>query len=256
MFIKAGLILKEKSGGQVFMMASLQDLIIAVKGQNDQKYIQGDEIDVTKRLRSTFELCFKVRDTGIIGKYESGSPSWNAAYAKGDIIFWNCAVYSPKSGMYASDKENGTGRWGLIKAPGGGFTMGGTSVGIYKNSKNKEAAWEVIKYLYLSKEGFAHTYEQFGYIPGVKSFFEGITPIDKPGRYDEFFGGQNLAKYHVSQILPDVKGQFQSKYETIVNDAFTKLLPLFTKDTSMTVQRAINKVKEEIKISAPNAVVK
>ncbi|TBL81512.1 extracellular solute-binding protein [Paenibacillus thalictri] len=256
-FIKAGQLVKEKSGGQVYMMASLTDALTALRGQTAQEYIKGDEIDITKRLKNAFEIAFKLRDTGILGKYEQGSPAWNAAYAKGDVIFWNSATFSPKSGMYANDKEKGTGRWGLVKAPGGGFTMGGTSVGIYKNSKNKEAAWEVIKYLYLSKEGFSNTYREFGYIPGVQSFFEGAdTPIDQPGRYDEFFGGQNLAKYHITKILPGVKGQPQSKYETIVNEAIGKLQPQFIQQANMTPQQALDKIKDEIKLKAPNAIVK
>jgi len=255
-FIETGRQLKEKSGGKVFMMAGMSDLMKALRFEKAQQYIDGNTVDLTKRLKETFDISFKIRNEGIIGKYEESTPGWNAAQAKGDVMFWNCASWTPRGQMAQNDKENGKGRWGLTKAPGA-FMLGGTIVGIYKDSKNKEAAWEYMKYIYLSKEGVGKTYEAFGYIPGVKSFYEGDCIIDKvPGKYDEFFGGQNLARYYVNNILPNIKASRQTKYDSIVETTLTKLMPVYITDNNMTAQQALDKLIAEFKIAAPGTTVK
>lgn len=255
-FIETGKQLKEKSDGKVFMMAGMSDVLKALRFGNPQEYVEGDTVNLTKWLKEPFELAFKIRDEGIIAKYEEGTPAWNAAQAKGDVIFWNCASWTPRGQMSQNDREHGKGRWGLTKGPQA-FTLGGTIVGIYKGSKNKEAAWEYIKYIYLSKEGVGETYKAFGYIPGVKSFYESDCIIDKvPGKYDEFFGGQNLARYYVDNILPEIKAVRQTKYDSVVESLFVKLMPKFISDTNMTAQEALDEMISEFKLLCPEVTVK
>ncbi|MDU0332305.1 extracellular solute-binding protein [Paenibacillus sp. 3LSP] len=139
-FIQKGIEVKEKSGGAVTMIASFDDAYRVLKGQTEQPYINGSTIELTERMKVPFEKLFAMRDAGILGKYEGYTPGWNASFAKGDNIFYPMAPWSPKWNVQANDPD-GIGRWGLMAAPEGGFTYGGTSVSVYKNSKNKEAAW-------------------------------------------------------------------------------------------------------------------
>jgi multiple sugar transport system substrate-binding protein len=254
-FIAKGKEVKQKSGGKVFMMPGLGDVLYAAKNQAAMEYIKGNQVNLTKRLKKPLEIALKVRDAGIVAKYELWSPGWNASFAKGDVIFFNMAPWGSKWHVSANDR-NGSGRWGLMKAPEGGFTFGGTSVGIYKGSKNKAAAWEYIKWVYYSKEGGKINFEKFGNLTSLKAFYEGASPINREGNYDEFFGGQNLARYYVDQISPKVKGQRQTKYETVVDEAFYRLVPLFMKDTSINAKKALEKFISEVKLNAPGAIVK
>ncbi|WP_338553699.1 extracellular solute-binding protein [Paenibacillus sp. KS-LC4] len=255
-FIAAGKELKEKSADKVLMFPGLGDAFLALKGQNFASYVNGTEIDLTSKLQKPLNRLFEMRDAGIIGKNELWTPAWSASMAKGEFMFYPMAPWGAKWHISANDPD-GSGRWGLVKAPEGGFTRGGTAIGIYKDSKVKDAAWAFIQYAYLSEEGSAYNFKTFGNMTSTKSFYETQKAlIDAPGPYDEFFGGQNLAKYFVENIVPDMKGEAQSKYDSVVDSVFNALYPLWMKDGSVTADSALQKFIQETKNKASDATVK
>ncbi|MGO4546263.1 ABC transporter substrate-binding protein [Paenibacillus sp. 2TAB23] len=255
-FIATGKELKDKSDGKVLMFPGLGDAFIALRGQNFVSYVNDKEIDLTSKLQKPLNRLFEMRDAGIIGKNELWTPAWSASMAKGEFMFYPMAPWGAKWHISANDPD-GSGRWGLVKAPEGGFTRGGTAIGIYKDSKVKEAAWTFIQYAYLSDEGSAFNFETFGNMTSSKSFYETQKAIiDAPGPYDEFFGGQNLAKYFVEKIIPDMKGEAQSKYDSVVDSVFNALYPLWMKDESVTAESALQKFIQETKNKAADATVK
>lgn len=254
-FIQKGIEVKEKSGGAVTMIASFDDAYRVLKGQTEQPYINGSTIELTERMKVPFEKLFAMRDAGILGKYEGYTPGWNASFAKGDNIFYPMAPWSPKWNVQANDPD-GIGRWGLMAAPEGGFTYGGTSVSVYKNSKNKEAAWAYIYFCYLSSEGMETNYKKLGNMPGIKSFFEEHRDWLEAGtELDQFFN-QNLSLTFYDDIVPEVTGSTQTKYDSIVQTAFNSLFPLWMKDTSIGVDGALEQFKEAVKNQAPEATIK
>ncbi|MGO4369746.1 ABC transporter substrate-binding protein [Paenibacillus sp. MCAF20] len=255
-FIAKGKELKDKSAGKVLMFPGLGDAYIALKGQNFVSYVNGNEIDLTSKLQGPLNKLFEMRDAGILGKNELWTPAWSASMAKGEFMFYPMAPWGAKWHISANDPD-GSGRWGLVKAPEGGFTRGGTAIGIYKDSKAKEAAWAFIQFAYLSDEGSAYNFKTFGNMTSTKSFYETQKAlIDAPGPYDEFFGGQNLAKYFVENIVPDMKGEAQSKYDSVVDSVFNALYPLWMKDGSVTADSALEKFIQETKNKASDASVK
>ncbi len=255
-FVAKGQELKEKSGGSVLMFPGLGDAFLVLRGQNFASYVNGTEVDLTGKLKKPLDTLFKMRDAGILGKNELWTPAWSASMAKGQFMFYPMGPWGPKWHISANDPD-GKGKWGLVKAPEGGFTRGGTAIGIYKDSKVKEAAWEFMQFAYLSDEGSAYNFKTFGNMTGSKAFYENQKAlIDAPGAYDEFFGGQNLAKYFIENIVPDMKGEAQSKYDSVVDSVFNALYPLWTKDGSITADAALQKFITEVKNKASDATVK
>jgi multiple sugar transport system substrate-binding protein len=253
-FIDKGREVLEKSGGAVTMIASFDDAYRVLKGQTERPYIDGTTINLTERMQGPFEILFRMRDTGIIGKYEGYTPGWNASFAKGDNIFYPLAPWSAKWNIQANDPD-GIGRWGLIPAPEGGFTYGGTSIGVYKNSKNKEAAWAYIYFCYISSEGMEVNYHKLGNLPGVKSFYEKHRDWLEAGTELDKYFGQNLSLTFYEKIVPEVAGNTQTKYDSIVQTVFNSLFPLWMKDTGIDMNQALEKFKEEIKKQAPEVTV-
>ncbi|OMF32189.1 ABC transporter substrate-binding protein [Paenibacillus sp. FSL H8-0548] len=254
-FTQKGIEVKEKSGGKIAMMSGLGDAFRVLYGQTASEYITDNEIDLTSRVKGPLTTLFQMRDAGILGKLETDTPAWSASFAKGETIFYPLAPWGPKWTIAANDKD-GSGRWGLVKAPGGGTTVGGTSISVYKDSKNKEAAWAYINFVYFSHEGTSKSFEKFGFPPGTKSFYENNELIEKGTEYDEFFGGQNIMKYFSENVVPEMKGQTQTKYESIVGNTFNMLYPLFTKDTTINADTALNKYITEVKNKVTGVTVK
>ncbi|MGG1553449.1 ABC transporter substrate-binding protein [Paenibacillus ferrarius] len=255
-FIEKGKKVQQDSGGKVTMFASFDDAYRVIREQNSKPYVTGTTINLTDRLQLPLTTVFSMRDAGILGKYEAYTPGWNASFAKGDNIFYPMAPWSAKWNIAANDKD-GIGRWGLIPAPGGSYTYGGTSVGVYKDSKNKDAAWAYINFAYMSDEGMAINYKEFGNMAGTKQFFEKHKDwIDAGTEYDKYFAGQNLNKTFVEKIVPTVKADPQTKYNAMVQTAYGSLYPLWMKDMSINVKTALEKLKSEVKNLAPEATIK
>jgi ABC-type glycerol-3-phosphate transport system substrate-binding protein len=84
---------------------------------------------------------------------EAWTPRWSAAI-QDDIHF---AWVIPTWGIpwiidvNQTDDQKKTGNWGLTKGPSA-YSWGGTWFGIYKESKNKELAWEFIKFITCNSE--------------------------------------------------------------------------------------------------------
>lgn len=255
-FIAKGKELKDKSGGKVLMFPGLGDAFLVLKNQNIVTYANGTDVDLTAKLKKPIDTLFQMRDAGILGKNELWTPAWSASMAKGEFMFYPMAPWGPKWHISANDPD-GKGRWGLVKAPETGFTRGGTAVGIYKDSKVKEAAWAFVNFAYQSEEGSLYNFKTFGNMTSNKAFYEKQKALfDAPGAYDDFFGGQNLAKYFLEKIIPDMKGAPQSKYDSVVDSVSNALYPLWTKDASITADAALEKFKTEFANKAPDAAVK
>lgn len=256
-FIETGKEVLEKSDGKVKMLAGFGDVLYATRLQNCAAYIDGNEIDITSRMQTPLETAVKVRNAGILDDNELDTPSWNAEFAESDCIFFPSAPWSCEWHVAANDPE-GSGNWALTKATESGYTKGGTSVSIYKDSPNKEAAFAYLKWVYFSVEGSIVSRDQIGQYSSLKECYEGESAIfNEPGAYDEFFGGQNLAQYYVEEIIPNIKAtQRETAYETIVTQVFNKLNPTLATDTSIDAAKALEMYKEEISIAAVDADVK
>ena len=256
-FIETGKEVKEASGGKVNMLPGFGDVLYATRLQECQDYIEGDVIDITARMQGPLETAIKVRDADIVGDNELDTPSWNAEFAEDECIFFPSAPWSCEWHVAANDPE-GAGNWALTKAPESGYTKGGTSVSIYKDSPNKEAAFAYLQWTYFSMEGSIASRDLIGQYSSLKACYEGEDAIyNKPGTYDEFFGGQNLAEYFVEEIVPNIKStQKETAYETIVTQVFTKLNPTLATDNSIDAEQALEMYKEEISLAAMDAEVK
>ncbi|MGG3456264.1 Lactose-binding protein precursor [compost metagenome] len=254
-FIEKGKEVVSKSGGKVTMFASFDDAYRILREQTSKAYVDGNTINLTERLTKPLGTVFQMRDAGILGKYEAYTPGWNASFAKGDTLFYPMAPWGAKWNIAANDPD-GEGRWGLIAAPEGSYTYGGTSISVYKGSKNKEAAWAYIQFAYMSDEGMEVNYKEFGNMAGTKAFFENHKDwIEAGTEYDKFFAGQNLNKTFYEKIVPTVKAEPQTKYHSIVQNAYNSLYPLWMKDTSIDLNAALDKLKSEVQNMAPDATV-
>ena len=247
----------EKSGGKVTVfpgMTVLKDVLI---NKNVRDYIDGDTIDLTGRYTDVLETATKFNQAGILGKQEDSTPAMANSYAAGEVLFYPCAPWSLKWGVATNDPD-GSGNWGLTKAPEDGFTYGGTSVSIYSGSENKDAAWQYIQEVYCTGEGVEEAYKQFGFMTGFKAPYESSDSyfFTEKGQYDDFFGGQNLADYFINKIAITTQGQVQTKHESNVRTALTNVATQMTGNPSMTTEEALEALKTEVQTLIPNATIK
>lgn len=254
-FLAVGEQVKEKSGGKVKMMASLGDVLLSTINQNIVDYVDGTNVNITEKMARPLELTMKMRDAGIIGNVEMYSASWYSAYAADEYLFYEAGAWCPPLVIVPNDPE-GAGNWAVTMPPEGSFNLGGTTLSIYKDSKNKEAAWAYLQFIYFSEQGGSYMYDLTGNYSCYQPYYSsGYSPIEKEGPVDKFFGGQSLVKYYIEEAAPNAKTMSQTKYDAIINDVFQALTPKFMSDSSIDSAKALELFKEEVSLKAPEAQI-
>lgn len=96
--------------------------------------------------------------------------------------------------------------------PGGRRTSvwGGTMLGISRETKDFEAAWEFAKYIYLSPEIAERTFRKTGIVTPVTTHWD-LPVFAEP---DPYFGGQPSGQMYIDQA-PDVPVRSSTPYERI-----------------------------------------
>jgi len=252
-FIAKGKEIKEKSDGKVFMIPSISDIQQIIRDQDATKWFDGDTVQVTKALKRTIDLLAKFRDAGIVDKLDAWSPAWYASYGQGKHIFAGCATWTSQFVIQPNDKDGkDKGHWGLTNIPEGNISWGGTTLGIAKTCKNKDAAWEFVKFATMSKEG-ADVLKSIGMFTTVKSMYD-----DKEfaSFKDPWFGGQDTGKYFLEKIVPKIKLKPMSKDNNVIHDALNLVTTSLNNDKKMTASDALDKLKSEIKSKLPNMKIK
>ncbi len=255
-FEKVGLEVKEKSGGTVNMMVSLGDVVLSTISQNTVSYVDGDTVDITAKVSEPLAKAIKYRDEGIVGNIEMYSADWYNAYSTGISIFYEAGSWCPPLVIKNYDPD-GSGNWGVTTPPDGSFNLGGTTLSIYKDSKNKEAAWAYIQYIFFSEEGGSIMYNVTGNYSCYAPYYTGdLSPMNEEGPVDEFFGGQSLVNYYINTAAPQAKTAAMNKYDSVVSDVWQQLLPQYMSDSSIDADKAVQMFIDTVQEKEPEATVK
>ncbi|MDO4284701.1 MAG: extracellular solute-binding protein [Eubacteriales bacterium] len=254
-FLETGLSVLEKSNGKVKMMASMGDMILTTLSQNVVDYVDGNAVDITSKMQMPLEISFKMWDAGIIGNVEMYSADWYAAYASDEYLFYEAAAWCPPYviSVYAAEDE---GNWAITMPPNGSFNLGGTTLGINKDSENKLAAWAYLQYIYFSEEGGSIMYDLTGNYTCYAPYYESDnSSLNKEGPYDSFFGGQSLVDFYINQAAPMAKTAVQTRYDAVIDTVFQKLTPVYMLE-KMNAEEALEKFKEEVELQDNSLPVK
>ncbi|MGI5957830.1 MAG: ABC transporter substrate-binding protein [Massiliimalia sp.] len=215
-FIAKGEEVRDKSNGSVYMFTNCSAISSLIRHQNQEPFVKDGTLNLEASLGETIDRAIEMKQKGIVDNIENNTPAADAAWSGSNHIFFLCATWSPTWEIKAKD-ENGSGNWGFINPPGGGCLSGGTVVCIPKAAENKEAAWEYIKWNYLSEEGAVSNRDHLDYFSVYKPVYEDETFYSRP---DEFFGGQDVLKAFAQDLIPTMSVPREvTKYDTEVINA-------------------------------------
>jgi multiple sugar transport system substrate-binding protein len=250
-FVNKGKEVVAKSGGKVFLMQGIGDIYQIARDQNPAPWVEKNTVNATRIFKPLLNRVVQFRDSKILDKLSAWTPAWYASFGQDKYIFAGCAAWTPQYVIQPND-PNGKGNWGLMRAPGGNFSWGGTTLGISKQCKNKAAAWELVKFATLSVEG-AKAAHEVGFLSSYKAAYK---DPEFASIKNEWFGGQDIGKYYINDVVPNIKLRPMSKYDNVIKDSLDLIVTSLNNDTKMTVADALPKLIQEIKNRAPELAVK
>lgn len=251
--IEAGKEVQKKSGGSVYMMPGVADAQQFIREQGGNSWIEGDTIQATKSLKRSIDLACEFRDNNTVDKLEAWSAAWYASFGEGKHIFAGCATWSVPSTIVPNDPTGETeGHWGLMNAPEGNISWGGTTLGITKTCKDKRLAWEFIKYATLSTEG-AKALQKIGFMTSAKAPYEEDPELKS--FVSPWFGDQDLGKMFIDEIIPNISIRPMNLDDNVIHETLNLVTTSINSDPNMDADAALTQLKEELEMKLPDYTV-
>lgn len=252
-FVEKGKEVYEKSGNKVYMWPGIADAQQFIREQSGLSWIDGNTIKATEALKKSLDLACQFRDNNVVDKLEAWTPAWYASFGEGNHIFAGCATWSVPFTIEPNDPDGkGADHWGLMNAPEGNISWGGTTLGISKNCKDKALAWEFVKFATLSTEG-AEALNSMGNLTSAKKPYE-----EKPelkSYKSEWFGDQDLGKMFLEEIVPDIKVRPMNLDDNVIHETLNLITTSLNNDRSMTSDQALEQLKEELSMKLPDYTI-
>lgn len=220
-FIQSGEKIKKSTGAYLVAHArDVKDIVIRSgipEGHGVYFDAQGQSVIASaERFKRGFEMAQKIRAQGLDAKVNAWSNEWGESLKRGTVSVQMMGAWL---GGHLQNwlAPNTSGMWRSTVLPEKVATSwGGTFYAIPKNAKNKELAWDLIKYLTLDRQQQQLAFEKFNAFPALieaqsGAFFEQPVP---------FLGGQKARvqwRATASQIKPTMVFKSDSVAEEIVN---------------------------------------
>lgn len=245
-FIKKGQEIQKESGGEVKMLAGLDDASRILIRQYDKPVFVGDKAQASQFFNSLFSVLVKMRDSKVAGKLVTYSPSWNASFHEKQVMFYPSAPWSAQWIIKPNDPD-GTGNWGVTRAPGGSYSYGGTAYAIPMGAKRKDLAWEFIKWNTTTPEGAKTAIDVIGAITSLKAMYaNGVIPYSDP-----YFGGQDVNKFLIETVAPEMKIRPLSPYDPVLSDVVALVFKMLDSDPSIRTSKAVDLALKELSFKLP-----
>lgn len=214
--------LKEGSNGETHMFASYKDLWqFANYGMRSLTWVDGDKFQMDDYIPEFFDLAKTVRDNGYDAKIDTWSEAWYASCAD-DSVFGYAEPTWGLQYVIQTGAPDSEGNWGLASMPAAYFN-GGSYLGIYQESQNKELAAEYVKFVCTNKDFLAQYAKDKGDYTSLKSVNKEIAD----GGYEESWcAGQNTFKFFSDQ-MDKINTDIVTKYDDTIGNLMLNNVDLY-----------------------------
>lgn len=251
-FYELGEMIKEHYSGEKFLLSGYTDMSEFIYNRRTEPYLQGDKVVIPATLVEYMEVAKEMRENRIEAGAGTWSPPWFSSMADGSVF----AFILPTWGLHYVLKPNAepeanageaefSGDWGLATPPAS-YSWGGTWIGINRNSKNKELAWKLVKFIGSNPE-----FQEF-WAKETGDFVANMDVIEKiKGDFSEpFLGGQNHYAYFAEEV-EKIDVSFIGPWDFQIQNAWGDEVELYA-NGQKTLDEAIESFKTAVMDIIPN----
>lgn len=214
--------LKEGSNGETHMFASYKDLWqFANYGMRSVAWVDGNKFQMDDYIPEFFDLAKTVRDNDYDAKIDTWSEAWYASCAD-DSVFGYAEPTWGLQYVIQTGAPDSEGNWGIASMPAAYFN-GGSYLGIYQESQNKELAAEYVKFVCTNKDFLTQYANDKGDYTSLKSVNKEIAD----GGYEESWcAGQNTFKFFSDQ-MDKINTDIVTKYDDTIGNLMLNNVDLY-----------------------------
>ncbi|REK71208.1 ABC transporter substrate-binding protein [Paenibacillus paeoniae] len=242
-FVEKGKEVYEKSGGKVTLMSGLyEEGFRLLSGSYTEPWVVDGKLNIESTFKPVYELMEKMTKNNMFGKLDTWSASWNASFANNNVIFYATPTWFVPHGIKPNDPDS-EGRYGLMRAPVS-YQWGGTGMSIPKDAKNKELAWQFVKWVTMSMDGA----KAFAEVNNTMTLYKPAMEANIYSAADPYFAGQDIMSKFI-EIGKETKARPITLYDSIITDSNALTMKMI--ENGRTAEQAYNELVKMILESAP-----
>jgi multiple sugar transport system substrate-binding protein len=286
-YVEMAKVVKEKSGGNTFMVASSGDFQNPFFANRSQPWIVDDTLVVDPMVEKYIETAKLFRDEG----YEAQAQQWQEGWFAGmnDTLVdaagtpkqvfsyflptWGLPYVLAPNAKSADGAHDTSGDWGVVTGPLP-YQWGGTWLGVMKDSPNQELAKEFVRFATLDQENLTnwatgvYTNEYLKAIdpnvpddqmqaPGdfVSSqvVVEKIIPLFDDSDLSKFLAGQNSYK-GFAEAAPSVSAKLMTGSDDAIQRALNDPINQYL-NNEISVDEMWSSWKDSLRIEFPDLII-
>ena len=214
--------LKEGSNGETHMFASYKDLWqFANYGMRSVAWVDGNKFQMDDYIPEFFDLAKTVRDNDYDAKIDTWSEAWYASCAD-DSVFGYAEPTWGLQYVIQTGAPDSEGNWGIASMPAAYFN-GGSYLGVYQESQNKELAAEYVKFVCTNKDFLTQYANDKGDYTSLKSVNKDIADS---GYEESWCAGQNTFKFFSDQ-MDKINTDIVTKYDDTIGNLMLNNVDLY-----------------------------
>ncbi|GAB6108342.1 ABC transporter substrate-binding protein [Fusibacter bizertensis] len=229
------------------MFASWQDLMNMQFSNRTEPWVKDNKLIIDDSMLNFMDMAKTISENG----YDLNSDPWSGEWfgaVEGEDTF--CYVL-PTWGYQFVVKPSAVktmGQWALAEGPVP-YVKGGTWLGIYKQSQNKELAWKFLEYVCLNTEAQQDYAKEYGEYVSLKSADQSLAK-DKG---EDVLNGQNLYAFFNDQ-MSKIPNDFVTAYDGQINTAFLSATKAYVSG-ALTKDEAIQTFKDDVATAYPDLII-
>lgn len=230
----------------ISFVSCFKDLYDSKVASRNHAWVEDGKLVIDDVLIDFLDMAKEIIAEGYDLGVDQWASEWIAA-VESDSLF--CYILPPWGYQYVvKPAANKTiGKW-AITTPSTSYISGGSYLGIYKDTPNKEAAWKFFEYVMLNEDALYDYAKSSGDFVVLKSVCERLAE----GEGEEVLGGQNPNGMFIEAMEHDFK-TLNTEYDSQLNDAFVSAIKAYAQ--GLTKEEAINQFKNDVKTAFPEIVV-
>lgn len=279
-FTKMAATVKEKSGGNTFMVSSIGDFQNLFFSNRNDPWVVSNKFVMDPMIDKLFDIAKVYRENGYESKATQWTEGWfagmNDTLASADGTKQQVFCYFlPTWGLpyvLATNGVDTAGDWGVCPGPMS-YQWGGTWVGAMKNAPNLVLAKEFVRFVALDEENltnwakgvYTNEYlkaidpncgdlkQSAGDFVSSKKVVDKITSSFDDSEMSKYLGGQNSYSGFAA-AAPSVSAKLMQGTDDLIQRQLTDPLANYA-EGKMTKDEAIQSFKDLVKSNVPNITV-
>lgn len=229
------------------MFASWQDLLNMFFSNRTSPWVVDDKLVIDESIEEFMDMAKTIYENGYDLNVAPWAPEWTAAVESEDVFSYVLPTWGYQF-VVKPGADTTSGNWALAETPSS-YIKGGTWLGIYKDSDNKEDAWKFLEYVTCNAEAQEDYAREYGEYMSLKSVDEKLAGEEG----DEVLGGQNLYEFYNKEMAKGVK-DLMTKYDSTINDSLLSATKTYIQGT-FSKEEAMGQIKEDVKSAYPDLTV-